>query len=107
MYRIALMGFKPANCSSQFRSKWLSATNACAEEQREYVPKGWRDSLMGQNLMRKCGRIKISLADQGSPFPVGGAKRRTTIGELYLPRVLEASYAMAQMPTRPPSYSCG
>ncbi len=52
--------------------------------------------------MRESGRSKISLAGQGSPFPVGGAKRRTTIGELHLPRVHASSYAMPQMPTRSP-----
>jgi hypothetical protein len=57
---------------------------------------------MRKNIVRKSGRVKISLAGQGSPFPVGGAKRRTTIGELYLPQVHKASYAIPQMPTRPP-----
>lgn len=57
---------------------------------------------MGTNVMLERGRVKIWLAGQGSAFPVGAAKRRTTIGELHLPQVLEASQAIAQMPTRPP-----
>jgi hypothetical protein len=58
---------------------------------------------MGKNFMLERGRVKIWLAGRGSAFPVGAVNCRTTIGELHLPRVLEAAQAIAQMPTRPPT----
>jgi hypothetical protein len=60
---------------------------------------------MGKNFMLESGRVKIWLAGQGSTFPVGVAKRRTTIGELHLPQVHKASQAISQMPTRPSSFA--